>query len=112
MSAPDEIDFKQVFHSVPGLFLIVRPDANFTIVEASDAFLAAAFMRRDAIIGRPLFEVFPDESDINGGPASSDMRASLARVIAHKTADPMPVQQYAVQRPASFDGDLEERFWS
>jgi hypothetical protein len=50
-------DFKTLFESTPGLYLVLTPD--LIIVAASNAYLHATMTRRDAILGRHLFEVFP-----------------------------------------------------
>ena len=54
-------DFRTLFESAPGLFLVLQPD--LTIVAASDAYLAATMTRREDILGRGIFEVFPDNPD-------------------------------------------------
>jgi hypothetical protein len=41
----DEIDYRQVFQSSPALFLLLSPDPNFTILDASDAYLRATLTR-------------------------------------------------------------------
>ncbi len=46
-------DFKALFESAPGLYLVLTPD--FTIVAASDAYLAATMTRREDILGRGIF---------------------------------------------------------
>jgi len=65
MSAPTQSfatpDFRVLFESAPGLYLVLTPDLR--IVAASDAYLAATLTKRDDIIGRSLFEVFPDNPD-------------------------------------------------
>jgi hypothetical protein len=55
-------DFRRLFESVPGCYLVLAPD--MTIVASSDAYLRASMTRRDEIVGRPLFEVFPDNPAI------------------------------------------------
>ena len=47
-----------LFESLPGLFLILTTELK--IVAASDAYLDATMTRRDDLIGRGIFEVFPD----------------------------------------------------
>ena len=58
---PSNPDFKALFESAPGLFLVLKPD--LTIVAVSDAYLAATMTRREDILGRGLFDVFPDNPD-------------------------------------------------
>jgi hypothetical protein len=71
-------DFRSLFEAAPGLYLVLDPE--FRTVAASDAHLAATMTERDAIVGRGLFEVFPDNSDDPGADGESDLRASLERV--------------------------------
>jgi hypothetical protein len=49
---PDPPDFRLLFESAPGLYLVLRPDADFTIVAVSDAYLEATLTQRAAIVGR------------------------------------------------------------
>jgi PAS domain S-box-containing protein len=101
------IDFHRLFESAPGLYLILLPD--FTIVAVSDAYLKATMTQREEILGRGLFDVFPDNPDDPGATGVSNLKASLQYVLQHKTTHTMAVQQYDIRRP---DGSFEERFWS
>jgi anti-anti-sigma regulatory factor len=67
---------------------------------------------RTAIIGRGLFEVFPDNPDDLATQGERTVRASFERVIRNRVADTMPVLKYDIQRPESEGGGFEERFWS
>ena len=102
------IDFRLLFESVPGLFLVLLPD--LTIVTASDAYLQATLTRREQVVGRHLFEVFPDNPDDSAADGVANLRRSLDRVLAQRIPDAMAVQKYDVARP---DGSgFEERYWS
>lgn len=54
-------DFRALFESAPGLYLVLTPD--FTIVAVSDAYLQATMTKREEIVGRGLFDVFPDNPE-------------------------------------------------
>ena len=99
--------FENLFVSLPGLFLVLNPELR--IVAASDAYLKATMTTRDGILGRGLFEVFPDNPDDPAATGVSNLRASLNRVIQNLAPDAMAIQKYDVRRP---DGVFEERFWS
>lgn len=103
-------DFKVLFESVPGLYLVLTRD--FTIIAVSDAYLRATMTRREDIIGRGLFEVFPDNPNDASATGVSNLRASLDRVLARRVPDAMAVQKYDIRRPESEGGGFEERFWS
>ena len=98
---------QSMFESLPGLYLVLTPD--LVITGASDAYLKATMTTRSGIVGRGLFEVFPDNPDDPAADGTSNLRASLDRVRRHRAPDTMAIQKYDVRRP---DGTFEERFWS
>jgi signal transduction histidine kinase/DNA-binding response OmpR family regulator len=104
------LDFRLLFEAVPGLYLVLWPD--FTIAAVSDAYLAATFTERAAIVGRQIFDVFPDNPDDPTAAGVNNLRTSLNRVRANHVPDVMPVQKYDVRRPAELGGTFEERYWS
>jgi signal transduction histidine kinase/ActR/RegA family two-component response regulator len=91
---------------------VLRPDPDFIILGASDSYLRATLTEREKIVGRGLFEVFPDNPDDPHATGTSNLRASLERVLAGKASDAMAVQKYDIRRPESEGGGFEERFWS
>ncbi len=109
-SPPPPPDFRRLFESAPGLYLVLAPDLR--IVAVSDAYLQATMTKRDEILGRGIFDVFPDNPDDVGATGVSNLRASLDRVIRNRVADTMAVQKYDIRRPASEGGGFEERYWS
>jgi signal transduction histidine kinase/CheY-like chemotaxis protein len=94
------------FRAIPDLYLVLDPD--LTIVDATDAYLSATMTTRD-IIGRHLFEVFPDNPDDPAATGTGNLAASLRRVAAQLEPDTMAVQKYDVRGPS---GDFEVRYWS
>src|SRR5947209_3508099 len=100
-------DFRALFQAAPGLYLILTPD--LTIVEASDAYLRVTLTQRQRIIGRALFDVFPDNPADLDATGVRNLRASLDRVLRFRRADAMPVQKYDIRRS---DGQFEEKYWS
>lgn len=102
-----QVDFQSLFESAPGLYLILQPDLK--IVAVSDAYARATMTRREEILGRGLFEVFPDNPDDPGADGVSNLMTSLNSVRANKTAHTMAVQKYDIRRP---DGAFEVRYWS
>lgn len=103
-------DFRAIFEGVPARFLILDPDLN--IVAATDSYVEATMIDRAAVIGRHVFEVFPDNPDDPSAEGVRNLRTSLDRVLRNKTADSMAVQRYDVRRPDSEGGGFEERYWS
>ncbi|HEY0433123.1 MAG TPA: PAS domain-containing protein, partial [Chitinophagaceae bacterium] len=104
-SSPLTPDFKKLFESSPGLYLVLSP--TLEIVAVSDAYLRATMTKREEITGRPLFEVFPDNPDDPAATGVGNLRASLKRVLSLRAPDAMAVQQYDIPKP---DGaGFEER---
>jgi len=103
-------DFKALFESAPGLYLVLT--TGLIIVAVSEAYLRATMTRREDILGRHLFEVFPDNPDDPAASGVRNLKASLQRVLETRAADAMAVQKYDIRRPESEGGGFEERFWS
>jgi PAS domain S-box-containing protein len=101
------VHFRSLFNSLPGLYLVLTPDLE--IAAASDAYLEATMTRRDEIVGRKLFEVFPDNPDDPKASGVANLHASLRRVLNKGKSDVMPIQRYDIRGP---DGAFEVRYWS
>ena len=108
--APAVPDFRTLFESAPGLYLVLTPDLR--IVAVSEAFLRATMTRRADLLGREIFDVFPDHPHEKIAAGMRNLRDSLERVLRSGTADAMAVQKYHVRRPEAEGGGFEERFWS
>jgi signal transduction histidine kinase len=105
-----QVDFRALFESAPGLYLVLDPELR--IVAVSDAYLQATMTRREEIMGRGIFDVFPDNPDDPEATGVSNLSASLNRVRRQKVPDTMAVQKYDIQRPDAEGGGFEERYWS
>jgi signal transduction histidine kinase len=79
------------------------------MVAATDARLVATHTTRERTLGCGLFEIFPDNPDEQGATGSSNLRASLERVLATRAADTMAVQKYDIRGP---DGSFQSKYWS
>ena len=97
-----------LFESWPGMYLVLDPE--LVIMAVSDVHLAATMTRRSDVIGRTIFDAFPDNPDAPEADGVARLRASLDQVRQHKVADTMAVQQYDVRRPGS--DEFETRYWS
>jgi len=102
--------FQALFESAPDIYLVLSPDLR--IVAANDARLRATNTTRDQIIGKPLFDIFPDNPDDPAASGVRNLKASLSRVLQTRAPDAMAVQKYDIPRPASEGGGFEERYWS
>ncbi len=112
MTTPPTPDFRALFESAPGLYLVLLPVPSLPIVAASDAYLRATKTRREEVLGRGLFEVFPDNPDDPDATGVRNLRASIERAIRARAPDAMAVQKYDIRRPESEGGGFEARWWS
>jgi signal transduction histidine kinase len=103
-------DFRELFSATPGLYLVLSPE--FDIVAVNDAYCRATMTTRETIVGRHLFEVFPDNPDEADATGVSNLRTSLDRVVQFKQPDKMAIQKYDIRRPDDQGGGFEERHWS
>ena len=102
-----DLDYRRLFDSTPVPYIVITPD--FTIVAANEARLRATMTTREDIIGKNLFDVFPDNPDDVGATGERNLRASLARVLERAQPDAMPIQKYDIPHP---QGGFEERYWA
>ena len=105
-----EVDFRALFEGAPGLYLVLDPDLN--IVAVNEAYLTATMTRREDILGRGIFDVFPDNPEDPEATGVGNLRASLRRVREHLVPDTMAVQKYDIRRPPEQGGGFEVRYWS
>ena len=104
--APDA-DFTALFDAVPTPCLAVTPD--LVIVAVNDAHLRATGGRRAQLLGRHLFDAFPDNPDLDQPDGTANIGAAIARVVQTKAPDALPIQRYDV--PAEDGVGFVERYW-
>jgi signal transduction histidine kinase/ActR/RegA family two-component response regulator len=104
---PDAPDFRRLFDSNLSPLLVLTPD--FVIVEVNRAYLAATRTGRD-IVGRPVFEVFPDNPEDPSADGVANLRRSLETVVSSGRTDTMALQRYDI--PGDEEGAFAERYWS
>ncbi|HET7706636.1 MAG TPA: ATP-binding protein, partial [Thermoanaerobaculia bacterium] len=97
----------RLIEAAPGAYLVLDP--RLVIVAVTDTYLRTTLTVREQIIGRELFDVFPDNPNDPEATGTRNLRASLETVL--RTAAPhfMPVQKYDIRRPGS--GEFEARYW-
>lgn len=96
-----------LLNSLPGKILILTPN-DYKVVAVSDEYAQAVMLKRDAVLGRCMFDLFsddPSEPEVDG---VRNLRASLLRVQTLRLNDIMALQRYPVRH---FERGLQERFW-
>ncbi|WP_426402939.1 PP2C family protein-serine/threonine phosphatase [Streptomyces sp. R-07] len=103
------IDYEAVFQALPGAVALLTPELVYA--DVNEAFLSMSGRTRDQVVGRYLFDVFPDNPDDPTATGMQNLRASLERVVATGERDSMALQRYDVESPDR-PGHWQERYWS
>lgn len=106
---PGTPDFKAVFDSLPGIYLLLNPD--LTMVAASNDRLRATNTTREQTLGRCIFDIFPDNPEAPDAKGVMNLRSSLERVLQTKKPHRMAVQRYDIPESETSNTFIE-RFWS
>ncbi|MFI1334117.1 PP2C family protein-serine/threonine phosphatase [Streptomyces sp. NPDC020845] len=94
---------------------MVGPD--LVIVAVNQAYLKATRTRREDLLGRHIFDAFPDNPEDPNATGTRNLDASLRRVLATGERDSMALQKYDIPVPSGEgvkrgEGRFEERYWS
>ena len=108
--APIEPDFETLFAVAPGLYMVLDPDLR--IIAATEAYLRATLTRRADILGRYVFDVFPDNPGDPSADAVRNSTASFRRVLQSHVTDVMGLQRHDVRKPEAEGGGWEARYWN
>lgn len=104
-------DYKSIFDTGPALYLILKPDpAGFVIADVSQSFLRTLGSTREEVLGRPFFEVFPDNPADPGENRRRSMRSILKTVRLLKKPVEIPLVRYDIYDRNT--GRFDERYWS
>ena len=109
-ATPGEPDFRSLFESAPDSYLVLDPQLR--ILAATDEYLRVTMTRREEIVGRDLFEVFPDNPEDPDATGMGNLAASFDRVRRNLVPDTVAVQKYDIRRPEPEGGGFEVRYWS
>lgn len=98
----------KALEKVPEMYLILSPDLR--ILTASNLYLEATETEREAIVGKHIFEAFPENPAHPDADGMKNISASLQRVLRSKKPDYMPVQRYGVPDLKN-PGQFIQRYW-
>lgn len=104
-----QVDYKTIFDVSPSAKLILAPNPpEFTILDANQAYLDATHTKRESIIGKPLFVVFPPNPfDSNSGERT---KFSLETALATRQTHLLPGYRYDIPVPGT--DKYEECYWT
>ncbi|HEX8278612.1 MAG TPA: hypothetical protein VF540_07945, partial [Segetibacter sp.] len=78
------MDFR-AYEAAPGISVIVQPDTPvFTLVAVSNDFIRTSGMKRQDVIGKGHFDVFPKSPDDPDFTGEINLKASFEYIIRNK----------------------------
>ncbi|NJQ02367.1 ANTAR domain-containing protein [Streptomyces zingiberis] len=108
VATPFRSDSEAVFQATTAPLLVL--DTDLVIRDVNQAYETATFRERKELIGRYMFEAFPDNPNDPGANGVLNLRASLRRVLERGTPDTMDVQKYDIPFPDHPTG-WREKYW-
>ena len=102
-----QIDYQAVFDNIPMPVALLTPE--FVIADVNLAYVQVSGRDRDELLGRDIFEAFPDDPSDPDATGTQNVRASLRRVLDTGKPDTMALQKYAAEDPET--GQFVTRFW-
>lgn len=107
MAGP-QIDYMAVYRQLPIPVLLLTPE--FVIADANEAYLRVTGRAREDLVGRYVFDAFPDNPSDPDATGVRNLRASFGRVLSTGEPDAVALQKYDVEVPDS-PGVFARRYW-
>lgn len=104
-SGDGAIDFGDLFDVLPSPHMVL--DRNHCYVAVNRAYEQVVMRRRDELMGRNLFDLFP-----NDGESGRRLRDSFNRVLDTGEQDTLAYIPYDLPRPPELGGGMEVRYWT
>lgn len=89
-------DFRLLFESAPGSYLVLAPDLS--VVAVSDAYLRATLTKREELVGQPGLAALHYGSSESDASGAATLRASLESVLGEKRPHSTAIQTYCLPR--------------
>jgi PAS domain-containing protein len=108
MTGP-QVDYTALYRQLPLPVLALTPE--FVVADVNEAFLQATGRAREEVLGRDVFDAFPDNPWDPADTGVRNVRASLRRVLATGQPDYIEFQKHDIEIPGS-PGQFAMRYWS
>ncbi|WP_333600842.1 PAS domain S-box protein [Flavobacterium sp.] len=100
----------EFFKISPTPSLVLLPDApKFTIIDVNEAYLEATHSKANDLIGKGIFEAFPDNDSDPTADGVKNLSHSLHTVVQTNKKHKMAVQKYDI--PIRGTSDFELKYW-
>ena len=104
------VDFEAIFDHAPNPYVLLTPDLE--IAAANQAYLRVTASTREALIGRAMFEVFPNDREDPNNASKTQVMQSILKVFATGNADEVALVQYRAPVMTEEGPVDRDRFWS
>ncbi len=108
-AAAHDVDYGALFAVSSTPSLVLTPD--MVIRDVNAAHLRITGRRRDEVVGRDLFEVFPANPADPSADGVASFRASLERVLVTGEPESLGVIRYDIARSGASGEEYEARYW-
>ena len=95
-------NIQTIFESLPDAYLIL--DKKLHIVAVSNTYLQLTMTKRENILGKYAFDVFPENKKDKNSNSFNRAFSSLHRVLSSKKTDMIDLLKYDIRRPESQGG--------
>lgn len=103
------IDYRAVYLVLPAMIALLTPELVYC--DVNDAYEHNSGRSRQELIGRYVFDVFPDNPHDPATKGARDLKTSLERVLSSKRPETMALQRYDVES-TDRTGRWRTRYWS
>ncbi|WP_405988085.1 PP2C family protein-serine/threonine phosphatase [Streptomyces sp. NBC_00986] len=104
-----EIDHAAVFHALPGMVALLTPELVY--IDANEDFERLSGRTREELVGRYIFDVFPENPKDPAAAGMRETRESMLRAVTTGERDTMALLRYDIEDPQR-PGRWVEHFWS
>ncbi|WP_055612920.1 PP2C family protein-serine/threonine phosphatase [Streptomyces phaeochromogenes] len=104
-----QIDYAAVFRALPGMVALLTPDLDY--VDANDDFQRLSGRTREQLLGRYIFDVFPENPNEPAAAGMRETEASMRRAATTGERDTMALIRYDIEDPTR-PGHWQEHYWS
>ncbi|RKH32664.1 response regulator [Corallococcus sicarius] len=103
-------DFQKLFELSPNPYMLL--DRELRYVTANSAYLRVTASRLEDLVGRNVFEAFPNDPEDPANSSVRMLRDSFLRVLTEGVLDTLALIPYRVPRWTDAGIVVEDRFWS
>jgi PAS domain S-box-containing protein len=103
------INFEHIFLVSPSPLIVLTPDLY--LAAANDSYLEVVHKKREEIIGKYIFDIFPDNPGTPEIKSSQKAKLSFEWIKKHKKPLVKPISRYDIKRSENMGGGFEEKYW-